>query len=94
MLLVSMNPTVRYSAEKNPLFGPTLSYLNPDPALTLFCQINLVGFVGGATGLRTARSRVRIPVETGDFSVFKNVKIGSGAHPAYYSLGTEGLSAG
>jgi hypothetical protein len=97
MLLVSMNRTYHYSTQKSPLFGRTLSHLNPDPRFplfNLFCQINLLGFVGIANGLRTVRSRVRISVEAGDFSLCRNVLIGSEFHPAYYSLGTERLSAG
>ena len=39
MLLVSMNRTVRYSTQKNPLFAPSLSHLNPDLPSPLFQPI-------------------------------------------------------
>jgi hypothetical protein len=37
---------------------------------------------------RPRRSRVRSPAETGNFSLHHRVQISSGAHPAYYPMGT------
>jgi hypothetical protein len=37
------------------------------------------------------KARVRFPAVTRDFSILLNVQTGSGARPAYYPMGTEGL---
>jgi len=39
------------------------------------------------TRLRAGRSGVRIPVEAKDFSLLRNIPIGSGDRPASYSMG-------
>ena len=35
------------------------------------------------------RQKKKIPVGTGGFSLRQNVQTGSGAHPAFYSMGTD-----
>jgi hypothetical protein len=39
-------------------------------------------------------SRVRLPVEAGDFSLHHRVQNSSGAHPASYPMGTGAISLG
>ena len=53
-----------------------------------------VSLVGMATRLRVVRPGFRIPVEAKDFSVIQNVQTGSGAHPAFYTMGTGVISQG
>ena len=47
-----------------------------------------------ATVLQAGRNGVRIPAGTRQFSLLQNVQTGSGAHQAYYLMGTEALSRG
>ena len=43
--------------------------------------------VGVVTRLRAGHTAVRIPAGARGFSLLQNVQIGSGAHPATYSMG-------
>jgi hypothetical protein len=45
-------------------------------------------------GLDDLGSRVRFPAEAGNFSVHHRVQNGSGAHPAFYPMGTRGSFPG
>jgi hypothetical protein len=45
-------------------------------------------------GLDDRGSRVRFPAEAGNFSLHHRVQNGSGAHPAYYPMGTRGSFPG
>lgn len=42
-----------------------------------------------ATGLWTGRYGLRMPGREGDFSLLRNFRTGSGAHPVSYSMCTE-----
>ena len=55
-------------------------------------RINLCSVDRTVTRLRTARSGVRIPAESGHFYHLRNVQSVSGAHPASYDVGTGGHS--
>jgi hypothetical protein len=46
------------------------------------------------TRLRTGRSGVRIKAKENHFLFSKTVETGSGAHPAYYSIGLAFFSGG
>ena len=50
--------------------------------------MSLDGVAGMATRLRAEWSRVRILVEAKDFTLLQNIQLGSGVHPALYSMGT------
>jgi hypothetical protein len=54
------------------------------------------GSVGIALGygLDDRDSRVRFPAGAGNFSLHHRVQNGSGAHPAFYPLGTRGYFPG
>jgi hypothetical protein len=52
-------------------------------------QIKLVGY-----GLDDLSSRVRFPAGAGNFSLHHRVQNGSGAHPAFYLMGTKGSFLG
>jgi hypothetical protein len=45
-------------------------------------------------GLDDRGSRVRFPARTGNFSFHHRVQNGSGAHPAFYPMGTRGSFPG
>jgi hypothetical protein len=45
-------------------------------------------------GLDDRGSRVRLPAEAGNFSLHHRVQNGSGAHPAFYPMGTRGSFPG
>jgi hypothetical protein len=50
---------------------------------------------GGSVGIETGWTiGVRFPARAGNFSLRHRVQNGSGAHPASYQMGTEGLFAG
>jgi hypothetical protein len=51
------------------------------------CVCNSAGI---ATGLDDRLTGVRMPAGAGNFSLRHHVHTRSGAHPAFYSLGTEG----
>jgi hypothetical protein len=59
----------------------------------IFPPDSSVGIVLGY-GLDGWGSRVRFPVETGNFSLHHRVQNGSGAHPASYSMDTRAFSPG
>jgi hypothetical protein len=64
--------------------------------LTVTMIILITTTVGIALGygLDDRNSRVRFPVGAGNFSIHRRVQNSSGAHPAFYTMGSRGSFPG
>lgn len=60
--------------------------------VTLLCDV--IRVVGMATRLWAGRKGVRIPARARDYSVHQKDQIGSGAHPAAYSMTPASFAGG
>jgi hypothetical protein len=69
-----------------------MSEIKFDSCFVLVKYVYFIAGFGTAIRLPARRSEVRILVHIRDFSQLQNAETGSGALPASYSVGTEGLS--
>jgi hypothetical protein len=64
-------------------------FIPTEPREIMFVSVQRLGY-----GLDDRGSRARFPAGAGNFSLHHRVQTGSGAHPAFYPIGTRGSFPG